>query len=444
MSPVNASASRRLTFWLFPVFLGIASLSFIFRVSALEIIALAWLFFGGGYKKVHLLFHDAYCRVGFVYFSAFALLVSDLSNSTDPGTLVKGVGAYVLFPTTILFLVDRLTLSQLWVVSLSSVFCGLGSKVLFFGLSFAPENFKFGFAIPIVFALLTSDILISKRFFQQPKIRFFASMLVYFAIAFLGVWSNLRLLAFVAISTYLIVILSGILPSASFRSNKFGLFIAALAIPSFLLFISTALSLVADSILKALPPNLIHPVALSKTIEQISGDLGILFAGRHEIFSSFPAWLDKPILGWGSWAMDPNLKYDVLGKEIMVSLNYSFDIEHHLDILVDSASDIVGLIPTHSFLLNLLVWSGLLGFIPSYLFIASFVRSLMTTLSKKPSTVYPLAFLSVFALWNIFFSPFGYSNRVSATLSIAISLSWFMHDRLWVSFRNRFRIALSP
>jgi hypothetical protein len=411
-----------------PIALGSLCPLFVGRVSLIEIVAILWLVLYGRIGKLQILFSQVYSRLGLIYVSAFALFISDLYNQSDFQDLVKGVGAYVLFPTTVLFLVSSFNFRQLWILNLSYLVTSLLLRQPLISEGFSQDTFKFGFSMISTFALLTvSAVVVSRSKFLNQSL--LVPLIISVVISVLGLWGNLRLLAFVSVIAFFLLCLKLIKIESSRRSKNvsFHIILAiAFAFPLLLVGISLLVSSLAPPLISLLLQDVINPDALQKTIQQISGDFGLLFSGRAEIFSSYLAWLDKPLLGWGSWAIDPHNFYDLAGKNLMLQHNYTFDLDRY-----ESYVELAGqgwLIPTHSVLLNLLVWSGLTGFIPTYIFFVYYIvaiySSIKSSIYLSSPILYNLIFASTLCIWNILFSPFGYSNRLSLSIVMAISLSW--------------------
>lgn len=120
----------------------------------------------------------------------------------------------------------------------------------------------------------------------------------------------------------------------------------------------------------------------------------LLIQGRQELYSTTIGITEKPLLGHGSWAKDPGLKYAKLLAEFTDS-----------DFLYSR-----GFIPTHSILLTSWLWSGVSGFLfLLFLFrklLKSFLRFIKYSNSNNP--IMPiLVVLTVEMTWHFLFSPYG-------------------------------------
>ncbi len=149
--------------------------------------------------------------------------------------------------------------------------------------------------------------------------------------------------------------------------------------------------------------------AQAKYAEQ-SGTFGVLVGGRSEVLASTQAIIDSPILGHGSWAKD--FKYVDLLAERRSSLGYE----------VGAGYSDVGLIPAHSYLMGSWVWAGFLGGL-FWLAVAGIAVWLLANLYSFRVDLAPLlVFSTMLLLWNIAFSPYGFSGRIAAAYSIALCL----------------------
>lgn len=159
----------------------------------------------------------------------------------------------------------------------------------------------------------------------------------------------------------------------------------------------------------AVSEGLLGTDAQAKYLEQ-SGALGVLVGGRSEVLVSSQAVIDSPILGHGSWAKD--FTYVDLLADRLSSLGYEIG---------GGISD-VGLIPAHSYLMGSWVWAGILGGL-FWLAILGIAVWLLTNLYASRVELAPLlVFSTMLLLWNIAFSPYGFSGRLLASYGIALCL----------------------
>jgi len=413
--------------WLFPIGIGLLSYLFIARVSILEMVAMVWLLILviGKPSTIDTIFSRKNAKVGFCLVSAFFLLLSDIINESSFGVLIKGAGAFILFPVGIIFLVNRIKYNKLIIISflssLSSFFLSKESSEF----SVSADNFKFGFADIAISLILFLFSYIPQKLKLDKKIINYLDIVIIFLLMGLSSWGNLRLLSLIGILSY--IVSHNYIPlSQSLRLTNLTPIVASFCFPAVLLSISVGLSKVFSVILDLLiflPPGIISDDAITKTKQQFNGSFGLLFGGRQEIFSSYFAWQDKWLFGWGSWAQDPNSKYRYIGYETMGKLGYDFDFEKEFKAVELGFTSTF--IPTHSVILSLLAWGGILSTVPFYVFLSNYISQFLNIISQKnlsPPIFISYAFIN--SLWNITFSPFGFTNRLGIAISCALVISY--------------------
>jgi O-antigen ligase len=149
----------------------------------------------------------------------------------------------------------------------------------------------------------------------------------------------------------------------------------------------------------------------AKFQSQSEGKLGVLFGGRPETLVAIQAIRDSPIIGHGSFAVDP--KYLALKQDILYENNYSGS---------DGAEDEEAspLIPTHSHLTQAWVESGLLGGIFWIYVLGLTFRATMRVIAVRPALAPLYSYLLLNFIWNMLYSPFGSVNRMWATYFILL------------------------
>jgi len=143
---------------------------------------------------------------------------------------------------------------------------------------------------------------------------------------------------------------------------------------------------------------------------QTSGEFGLFLGGRNEILGSWPAILDSPLIGHGSWAK--NIEYVLLMKESLASLGYG-GVGYYAD----------DQIPTHSYLFGAWVEAGLAGAIFWSWILYRTLRLLLIVFRSEEQAAPWIVFLSLDLIWSIFFSPFGALSRLTAAYIIVLSFS---------------------
>ncbi len=155
----------------------------------------------------------------------------------------------------------------------------------------------------------------------------------------------------------------------------------------------------------------ISPAAAQKYETQARGSFGLLLGGRSELLVSTQAFLDKPMLGHGSWAKD-TAGYRQAYVERYYELGYTQSNQQAVT---------GGLIPTHSYLMGALVWSGLLGGLFWMVLLWTVARMFLGVAGRLPFYFYVGL---VGLLWDVLFSPFGASARWSSAVFLAAFLAW--------------------
>jgi hypothetical protein len=150
--------------------------------------------------------------------------------------------------------------------------------------------------------------------------------------------------------------------------------------------------------------------------EESTGKFGVLLGGRPELFASWKAIADSPLIGHGSWAKDPKYTNELLA---VLSRNGYVPSGGLLYAVQHSGY----LIPAHSFLFQSWVEAGLLGAVFWFVVLAFSITTLIDAFRKRPVLSPLIAFLSVLLVWNIFFSPYGADQRIVAMFTVAALLA---------------------
>lgn len=147
--------------------------------------------------------------------------------------------------------------------------------------------------------------------------------------------------------------------------------------------------------------------AMEKFEAQSQGDLGVLVGGRPEILISTTAILESPIIGYGSWARNPELAE--LHRQMLYQYGYR--------VYGDNTDD---LIQTHSHLFGAWVEAGLGGGL-LWLVVGWLLCIAIFSLLKTPNTPEPyIVFILFNFAWAILFSPLGAEMRVISAFGLAL------------------------
>ena len=154
--------------------------------------------------------------------------------------------------------------------------------------------------------------------------------------------------------------------------------------------------------------ELLPNTLLEKQISQNS-ELGVLLGGRGEIYSSYMAIVDAPILGHGSWAENCDYIYAIYDQKILFNPNVKFDLSNCL-------------IKSHSVILGSWVNSGIFGFMFWFYIIIILIKKLIIKVQTNNVSLTLLIYLAISLSWDIIFSPYGGTRMVYAPLCIVIIL----------------------
>lgn len=154
---------------------------------------------------------------------------------------------------------------------------------------------------------------------------------------------------------------------------------------------------------------------------QSKGDKSIiklLLGGRMDSFCGFIACVDKPIVGFGPWALD---KDGYVGEFFSKYGTYE-DYMKYINKLeyARKSGDVIGLIPCHAYITQFWLWYGIFGLLFWLYVIFVLLRYL-----KQDCWAVPQWFMWIAAsipgyFWGIFFSP--WSARISGIVFVVACL----------------------
>lgn len=158
--------------------------------------------------------------------------------------------------------------------------------------------------------------------------------------------------------------------------------------------------------------------AYKKYVMQTGGNkslMALLLGGRMEAFCGLIACVDKPIIGFGPWAMD-NWGYR---DDFLMKYGKQEDIER---LFANNSKGLYyyNLIPCHAYITEFWLWYGIFGLLFWLYVIFVFVRYLKQDCWAVPQWFAWLACSVPGYLWNVFFSPFG--NRFGSMLFVVACL----------------------
>jgi hypothetical protein len=122
--------------------------------------------------------------------------------------------------------------------------------------------------------------------------------------------------------------------------------------------------------------------------------INLLVQGRSEWLVMPAAIAERPLFGWGSWAVDTDLRFAYMRAE-------------RLGVDDQELSGIYRqvYIPAHSIIGSAWVWSGVLGFAALAWVLHTVVKLSVRMRSVDPRLLPAVVFFTCMILWHIFFSP---------------------------------------
>jgi len=399
----------------FPVY---AAPLFIGLVSGIKIVAVGELFLGEPMAIAYFLsrLHGARLTNQERWFGVLAVswslaqLLSDIVNNTAPLDLVKGVLAPLVFAFTTLGMIIyfRKSFARMpsFLIGVSAAAC---INIFTLPTHYFVEYNKWKWGAGII---VLSLLLLYYSFFKRNKSNQFL-MLGLLGFLLISLHNNARILGVLPVLAgiaYFIFVNSRTSFFLRFFLGRRKLLKAlAVAVPFVVLLNYSASAVFSyEPVLRLFPEDVAE-----KYRSQASNPYGMLFAGRTEFLISTRAFLDKPVLGHGSWAID-----DGTYIPDYLRLRYLYGVD---EFQWREASYSSRLIPAHSFLMGSLVWSGMLGGVFwIYVFYIS-ARAFLRNLAYLPVYFYNGFF---FLLWDILFSPFGALTRWSSALILAPLLAY--------------------
>lgn len=140
---------------------------------------------------------------------------------------------------------------------------------------------------------------------------------------------------------------------------------------------------------------------------------GLLLGGRPEILVSSQAVLDAPIIGHGSWPR--NFKYVEMLADIQTKWGIPMDVDY-----AEELSQ--GLIPTHSHLMGAWVQAGIMGAVFWFYMFWLLAKGLVRLSVVRPALSPILSFMWTSFLFDILFSPFASTRRLTEAFLVVVLL----------------------
>lgn len=327
--------------------------------------------------KIFLLF-------GLIFF--FSQIISDIYRQSIFEDYIRGLLNILLFILYVFFLNIILANNKQ-----NYIYFSLGIPLgLFLDFFISPNIYassglywKFGLGYPVTFFLALITLFIKDKFkFSIPFIFIFLSFL-HFYLGFRSMGGICLL-----VPLYFFVDKLRLFKNENYRKN----FISYNFLKLILIFLIVYL---VFKIYAFLVLNIsIFQNQLSIYLEQ-SGPLGVIVGGRQEIISSIYAIYKSPLIGYGSWAINPFP--DNYLSNLLSYLGY-----HETPVYAYWKERL----PTHSKLFGSWVTAGLFSIL-IWIWFLMLIFKVLTSLNKIPKNwKYFIIFISFYMIWNIFFSNF--------------------------------------
>jgi O-antigen ligase len=339
------------------------------------------------------------------------LVITDIYLSTSQQDAFRGwalISVFLLDFIALHFLIYPF-IKRIWLFGFGLALGLLLQTVLQPSQYISAEPWKFGYGFPVILLVILVGVLaLGNRFMKS-----FLGVFVLFLFGIYLIFVGTRALGGIAIVSAVVV---------WFRSTRLGTSIARSLNPLTVFWLFLFLVVLFFAVLQvyaySAERGLLGDSAKSKyEMQSGGGTLGMVLAARAELIPAIRAIGDSPWLGYGSWARDPNAQY----REYLVYmvdwgyLNISPDYLRYMILSSD-------LLPTHSHLLQAWAWAGIAGMI-FWVAILILVLKAIISAFRQTNIIFPLiVFLGLFAIWDIFFSPFGAIMRAKWAFSLNVML----------------------
>lgn len=336
----------------------------------------------------------------------FFQVLSDVYNTSDFQDYSRGISTIIFSAISTIFFVHLLSKNlRLFPVLILGIVI---SKIIFGNFELTESAYYFDDELNLfksrIVPILNYILLITIYFFSKRKNYF----IVFLLITTYGIIS----ITLGARSNGLVYLLSSFF--LLFKYKLFGLYKISfyrrilILVPLFYFFYGFYVDLVSKNDFGGL--NSKNQIQL---IDNIYNPFELLYYGRTETFVAISAIIEKPIIGYGSWAKDHSGKFQKLMEEIKgvsITKNASF-------------------IPSHSVFFGAWLYSGIFGALSILLVFITIVKSgiIYYKFSFDEFTPVVLILLVEF-IWAFFFSPFGI---LRTTFPLMTSIIIINHKKLF-------------
>lgn len=349
-------------------------------------------------------------------------LFSDFSNGTDFKYSIKGVSAPLIFLSTFLALVAVTSGEKRKILSFVVGFVIQSSISVLINPTayFLYEPWKWGLG-----SIILNFGLICLAFRGDSRSTRFMTILFVIITSFISIYFNARSLAVIplaALALHLIFMSRKLEFITSIFQKKNGVYIF---LALFLLIFPLANIALKSIFSSEIFLSRVSEEAAVKYKTQANSNVNFFLAGRSEIYISFKAFLDAPLLGHGSWPQDKNNYNSELSK---------FTFENGINVGDTYDNLEAELIPAHSFIAGNLVWAG---FFSSLIWIYTIhwtTRNYLRFGHGLPTYIH-VGFFGL--IWSIFFSPFGADNRWATSVFLCVLFCYTLDYKTAYKYENK-------
>ncbi len=392
-------------------------------ISPLEIISIIYFiqsFFKSNFNKSKLLKSKVFRSLRILFFLWIgSQTVSDILNKVAVTKSIRGIGIPFLVYVTLLFLIAIYEKNNRDTGFIKYYFLGHSVSFIFFSIINSLNNedifsfFKWGV---LIYLAILGLILISNNL-----LKLFLILIIFISSTLLQVRSNSFIFFVFLFSKFNIF-------QNRFKSKVKDLNIFKVISGGVLNFFFILLLLFSSGPIYSLIAKGIVNISINPNRTQLIREQNeSFFDTRLEYYSYFEQFKDSPIWGKGSWAVDKDLKYNLI-KERNSPFNKNFT-DSYLLWRIDEISRIKDdldntLVPVHSFLMQAITWGGILSGLFYFYLLNLNIFMLLDRSLNNISRLY--ISLNIF---NIFFSPLG-NNRFTLPIVCFLTIIYFLEKNL--------------
>lgn len=337
---------------------------------------------------------------------AVVQMASDLVNESSLNLMLKGVFAPLIFAPSIIGLYkyfqgekDRFRIFMAAALSYQILNLLIFPPTAAVSIFFTNNAWKFGYGAPVLFLI---SIIFS--YYKKSNSMLVVAIACYSLYSVKHDWREMAINPVLALGIYLYAQSSHDGGVTKYFRGKFPFLKFLIIFIPALLIMNLALTAAfrSEAIL-----SLLSEQSATKYKAQAAGDYGVLPGARSEMVPEIQAFLDAPILGHGSWAIDKGNEYGKLFETWRYKHGYTggMPIEDFSWVGLYVKENII---PVHSYMLSAMVWFGFTGFIVWAFFANLYLRYYFSDFKDLPFFYHMMALVF---FWNILFSPFSGQGR---------------------------------